>query len=104
MGNDDTMAFVDESGDATVGKLLQSVFEDAVQMRASDIHSRPTSPLCNSGHGTPEPIETHVAACPVGLTVGAHCGRPSTRGRSLIGCTIFATFAIRRAGLRRRRC
>jgi len=31
-------SFVDETGDATVGKLLQSVFEDAVQMRASDIH------------------------------------------------------------------
>lgn len=34
-------SFVDESGDATVGKLLQSVFEDAVQMRASDIHIEP---------------------------------------------------------------
>ena len=33
--------FIDESGDATVGKLLQSVFEDAVQMRASDIHIEP---------------------------------------------------------------
>jgi MSHA biogenesis protein MshE len=33
--------FVDETGDATVGKLLQSVFEDAVQMRASDIHIEP---------------------------------------------------------------
>lgn len=31
----------DEGGDATVGKLLQSVFEDAVQMRASDIHIEP---------------------------------------------------------------
>lgn len=30
-----------DSGDATVGKLLQSVFEDAVQMRASDIHIEP---------------------------------------------------------------
>lgn len=34
-------SFVDEGGDATVGKLLQSVFEDAVQMRASDIHIEP---------------------------------------------------------------
>lgn len=34
-------AFIDEGGDATVGKLLQSVFEDAVQMRASDIHIEP---------------------------------------------------------------
>jgi len=34
-------SFVDEAGDATVGKLLQSVFEDAVQMRASDIHIEP---------------------------------------------------------------
>ncbi len=34
-------SFVDESGDATVGKLLQSVFEDAIQMRASDIHIEP---------------------------------------------------------------
>lgn len=34
-------SFVDETGDATVGKLLQSVFEDAVQMRASDIHIEP---------------------------------------------------------------
>ncbi|PCI57539.1 MAG: MSHA biogenesis protein MshE [Gammaproteobacteria bacterium] len=34
-------SFIDESGDATVGKLLQSVFEDAVQMRASDIHIEP---------------------------------------------------------------
>ncbi len=33
--------FLDEDGDATVGKLLQSVFEDAVQMRASDIHIEP---------------------------------------------------------------
>lgn len=33
--------FLDEGGDATVGKLLQSVFEDAVQMRASDIHIEP---------------------------------------------------------------
>jgi len=31
----------DDEGDATVGKLLQSVFEDAVQMRASDIHIEP---------------------------------------------------------------
>jgi MSHA biogenesis protein MshE len=34
-------SFIDDSGDATVGKLLQSVFEDAVQMRASDIHIEP---------------------------------------------------------------
>jgi len=34
-------SFADEGGDATVGKLLQSVFEDAVQMRASDIHIEP---------------------------------------------------------------
>jgi MSHA biogenesis protein MshE len=34
-------SFVDETGDATVGKLLQSVFEDAIQMRASDIHIEP---------------------------------------------------------------
>jgi len=34
-------SFMDEGGDATVGKLLQSVFEDAVQMRASDIHIEP---------------------------------------------------------------
>ncbi|MFT6248702.1 MAG: MSHA biogenesis protein MshE [Cognaticolwellia sp.] len=34
-------SFVDDTGDATVGKLLQSVFEDAVQMRASDIHIEP---------------------------------------------------------------
>ncbi len=34
-------AFGDEAGDATVGKLLQSIFEDAVQMRASDIHIEP---------------------------------------------------------------
>jgi MSHA biogenesis protein MshE len=33
--------FMDEGGDATVGKLLQSVFEDAIQMRASDIHIEP---------------------------------------------------------------
>ncbi len=38
---DSSTSFVDESGDATVGKLLQSVFEDAVQMRASDIHIEP---------------------------------------------------------------
>lgn len=36
-----TATFADEGGDATVGKLLQSVFEDAVQMRASDIHIEP---------------------------------------------------------------
>lgn len=34
-------SFIDEGGDATVGKLLQSVFEDAIQMRASDIHIEP---------------------------------------------------------------
>ncbi|XQW85546.1 GspE/PulE family protein [Thalassotalea piscium] len=34
-------SFIDEGGDATVGKLLQSVFEDAVQMRASDVHIEP---------------------------------------------------------------
>ncbi|PCI58632.1 MAG: MSHA biogenesis protein MshE [Gammaproteobacteria bacterium] len=34
-------SFEDEGGDATVGKLLQSIFEDAVQMRASDIHIEP---------------------------------------------------------------
>ncbi len=33
--------FLDEAGDATVGKLLQSVFQDAAQMRASDIHIEP---------------------------------------------------------------
>jgi len=38
-------SFVDEGGDATVGKLLQSVFEDAVQMRASDIHIEPDENL-----------------------------------------------------------
>jgi MSHA biogenesis protein MshE len=37
--------FLDDSGDATVGKLLQSVFEDAVQMRASDIHIEPDENL-----------------------------------------------------------
>jgi MSHA biogenesis protein MshE len=36
---------LDDSGDATVGKLLQSVFEDAVQMRASDIHIEPDENL-----------------------------------------------------------
>jgi MSHA biogenesis protein MshE len=34
-------SFGDEGGDATVGKLLQSIFEDAVQMRASDVHIEP---------------------------------------------------------------
>jgi MSHA biogenesis protein MshE len=42
---DISTSFVDESGDATVGKLLQSVFEDAVQMRASDIHIEPDQNL-----------------------------------------------------------
>lgn len=37
----DLSATFDDGGDATVGKLLQSVFEDAVQMRASDIHIEP---------------------------------------------------------------
>lgn len=37
----DISATFDDGGDATVGKLLQSVFEDAVQMRASDIHIEP---------------------------------------------------------------
>jgi len=37
--------FLEDSGDATVGKLLQSVFEDAVQMRASDIHIEPDENL-----------------------------------------------------------
>ena len=35
----------DDGGDATVGKLLQSVFEDAIQMRASDIHIEPDENL-----------------------------------------------------------
>ena len=39
--NFDLTATFDDGGDATVGKLLQSVFEDAVQMRASDIHIEP---------------------------------------------------------------
>ncbi|SET64164.1 GspE/PulE family protein [Thalassotalea agarivorans] len=34
-------SLIEEGGDATVAKLLQSVFEDAVQMRASDIHIEP---------------------------------------------------------------
>ncbi|REL31820.1 GspE/PulE family protein [Thalassotalea euphylliae] len=37
----DMSSTFDDGGDATVGKLLQSVFEDAVQMRASDIHIEP---------------------------------------------------------------
>jgi len=37
----DLSASLDDGGDATVGKLLQSVFADAVQMRASDIHIEP---------------------------------------------------------------
>lgn len=37
--------FVDDKGSATVSKLLQSVFEDAVQMRASDIHIEPDENL-----------------------------------------------------------
>ena len=37
--------FLDEGGDATVGKLLQSVFEDAIQMRASDVHIEPDEKL-----------------------------------------------------------
>jgi MSHA biogenesis protein MshE len=36
-----TASLLDEDGDATVVKLLTSVFEDAVQMRASDIHIEP---------------------------------------------------------------
>ncbi|OUS30588.1 MSHA biogenesis protein MshE [Thalassotalea sp. 42_200_T64] len=36
-----TADFGDDSSEATVDKLLQSVFEDAVQMRASDIHIEP---------------------------------------------------------------
>ena len=36
-----TSTFAEEGGDATVGKLLQSIFEDAVQMRASDVHIEP---------------------------------------------------------------
>ncbi|MBO9489624.1 Flp pilus assembly complex ATPase component TadA [Endozoicomonas sp. G2_1] len=36
-----TTTLLDDSSDATVGKLLQSVFEDAVQMRASDVHIEP---------------------------------------------------------------
>ncbi len=34
-------SFLEEGGDATVGKLLQSVFADAIQMRASDVHIEP---------------------------------------------------------------
>jgi len=42
---DMSASFIDEGGDATVGKLLQSVFEDAIQMRASDIHIEPDEKL-----------------------------------------------------------
>ena len=38
-------SLTDAGGDATVGKLLQSVFEDALQMRASDIHIEPDENL-----------------------------------------------------------
>ncbi|SEK96038.1 MSHA biogenesis protein MshE [Colwellia chukchiensis] len=46
-GNDFDLSstFMEEGGDATVGKLLQSVFEDAVQMRASDVHIEPDEHL-----------------------------------------------------------
>ena len=40
-----TDSLTDAGGDATVGKLLQSVFEDALQMRASDIHIEPDENL-----------------------------------------------------------
>jgi len=40
-GFDLSTSLIDDAGDATVGKLLQSVFEDGVQMRASDIHIEP---------------------------------------------------------------
>lgn len=35
----------DDAGDATVVKLLQSIFEDAVQVKASDIHIEPEQSL-----------------------------------------------------------
>ncbi|RUO80140.1 MSHA biogenesis protein MshE [Idiomarina tyrosinivorans] len=35
----------DDEGEATVAKLLQSIFEDAVQVRASDIHIEPDEKL-----------------------------------------------------------
>lgn len=41
----DLNSFGDETSDATVVKLLQSIFEDAVQVRASDIHIEPDEGL-----------------------------------------------------------
>ncbi len=41
----DLNALDDDTSDATVVKLLQSIFEDAVQMRASDIHIEPDEGL-----------------------------------------------------------
>ena len=39
------IGLADDSGDATVVKLLQSIFEDAVQVKASDIHIEPEQNL-----------------------------------------------------------
>ncbi|ETJ48481.1 GspE/PulE family protein [Pseudoalteromonas agarivorans] len=41
----DLNSLADETSDATVVKLLQSIFEDAVQVRASDIHIEPDERL-----------------------------------------------------------
>ncbi|MBB1337250.1 GspE/PulE family protein [Pseudoalteromonas sp. SR44-2] len=41
----DLNSLADETSDATVVKLLQSIFEDAVQVRASDIHIEPDEGL-----------------------------------------------------------
>ncbi|WP_286203459.1 type II/IV secretion system protein [Pseudoalteromonas sp. NBT06-2] len=41
----DLNALDDDTSDATVVKLLQSIFQDAVQMRASDIHIEPDDGL-----------------------------------------------------------
>lgn len=50
----------DESSDATVVKLLQSIFEDAVQVRASDIHIEPDEGMLRIRQRVDGVLQEHV--------------------------------------------
>ena len=50
----------DETSDATVVKLLQSIFEDAVQVRASDIHIEPDEGLLRIRQRVDGVLQEHI--------------------------------------------
>ncbi|KPH62196.1 GspE/PulE family protein [Pseudoalteromonas porphyrae] len=50
----------DDSSDATVVKLLQSIFEDAVQVRASDIHIEPDESMLRIRQRVDGVLQEHI--------------------------------------------